>query len=123
MTQAEREEPMVKWNTMFDALGDEYRHRILVALLELAPDLERRELPPVRTFGDTDGDVATREVAEVYQWSPGKAEQVLNELVAMGDLRSVEKGNGTFWTSPDTEYATRLGTGELALGGELEWDA
>lgn len=93
------------------------------ALLELAPDLERRELPPVETFVNTYGYVASREVEEVYQWSPGKLEQVLNELTVRGELRSVNEGNGTFWTPTDTEYATRLGTGELALGGELEWDA
>lgn len=97
--------------------------RLEHALVEVAPGLQRRELPSVETFVRTYGYVATREVAEVYEWSPGKAEQVLGELAANGDVRAVDRGNGTFWTPSGGDYSDRLGTGELSLGGDLEWDA
>lgn len=96
--------------------------RLERALIDLAPELERRELPPVGAFVRTYGYVATQEVAEVYEWSPGKAEQVLGELAANGHVHSVDRGNGTFWTPASGEDATHLGTGELSIGGDLEWD-
>jgi hypothetical protein len=96
--------------------------RLEEALVELAPGLERRELPSVEAFVRTYGYVATREVTEVYEWSPGKVEQVLGELSTDGDVHAVDRGNGTFWTPTDGDYSDRLGTGELSLGGDLEWD-
>lgn len=97
-------------------------HVLERALLDVAPGLERRELPSVGAFVTTYGSVATQEVAEVYEWSTGKAEQVLGELAANGDVSRVERGNGTFWTPPGDADSGRLGTGELALGGGFEWD-
>lgn len=97
--------------------------RLESALIELEPALERRELPPVEAFVRTYGYVATREVAEVYEWSPGKAEQVLGGLAANGAVHPVDRGNGTFWTPVDGGSSDRLGTGELSLGSDLEWDA
>lgn len=96
--------------------------RLERALNELAPDLERREPPSVEAFVTTYGYVATREVAEVYEWDVGKAEQVLKELASNDVVYAVDRGNGTFWM-PTDDASIRRGTGELAQGGHFGWDA
>lgn len=94
--------------------------RLREALVDAAAEIEPREPPTVETFVGTYGYIATQEVAEVYGWDAGKAEQVLRELASDGDVEAVERGNGTFWT-PDVDTATRLGTGELSQRGEFRW--
>lgn len=89
------------------------------ALVEFAPDIERRALPSVEGFVTAYGYVATREVAEVYEWDTGKAEQVLRELASTDVVRAVDRGNGTFWM-PNDETSIRRGTGELAQRGDFE---
>lgn len=91
------------------------------ALTELAPDLQRRDPPPVSAFITTYGYVATKEVAEVYGWDIGKAEQVLKELAATADIRAIDRGNGTFWMPVNVEDRPRRGTGELSHGTDLRW--
>jgi predicted DsbA family dithiol-disulfide isomerase len=73
----------------FDALAD--------ALTDVAPGLERSSPPPMRTFIERYGPVATREVAEVYQLDDGKARQVLQSLGDEGFVRREARGNGAFW--------------------------
>lgn len=93
------------------------------ALTELAPSLERRDPPSVTSLISTYGYVATQEVAEIYEWDVGKAEQVLRGLASSDIIRSVDRGNGTFWIPNDDNDIDRIGTGELAHRGELPWDA
>ncbi|MFC7131981.1 MULTISPECIES: DsbA family oxidoreductase [Salinibaculum] len=73
----------------FDALAD--------LLHEVAPDLERRETPPVETFVDRYAPVATREVAEVYGFDRGKATQTLESLADSGQVRPETRGTGRVW--------------------------
>jgi putative protein-disulfide isomerase len=63
----------------------------------VAPTLEASSPPPVPRFVDRVGPVATREVATVYDISPGKARQTLASLVDEGTLRRERRGNGVFW--------------------------
>lgn len=64
----------------------------------VAPDLDRQEPRSIRHFVATYGPVATQEVAEVFDFTPGKATQVLDTLVADGVLRPDDRGaGGTFW--------------------------
>lgn len=69
-------------------------------LTAVAPSLEASSLPPIREFISEYGSVATQEVAEVYDLSPGKARQALESLVDEGYIHRERRGNGYFWHSP-----------------------
>ena len=69
-------------------------------LTAVAPSLEAFSLPSIREFISEYGSVATQEVAEVYDLSPGKARQALESLVDEGYIRRERRGNGYFWHSP-----------------------
>jgi predicted DsbA family dithiol-disulfide isomerase len=77
----------------FDELAD--------TLTTVAPDLEQSSPPPMRAFIDRYGPVATREVAEVYELTDGKARQVLQSLGDEGFVRRERRGNGAFWHAAD----------------------
>lgn len=66
-------------------------------LTAVAPSVERTSPPPLRTFVADYGPVATREVAEVYELSRGKARQTLGALAERGALSRDSRGNGLFW--------------------------
>lgn len=75
----------------------------------VAPSLDTLSVPPVREFVAEYGPVATQEVAEVYDLSPGKARQILESLVDDGSLRGERRGNGHFWqSSPSSENSREL---------------
>lgn len=67
------------------------------ALQSVDSSLERSSVPDIRRFIIEYGPVATREVAEVYQWEMGKADQILQSLVDEGVLRHDRRGTGSFW--------------------------
>lgn len=91
-----------RWLSGFRSFDDLAR-----AVESLAPDVDRRDPPDVPGFVAEYGYVATREVAEVYGWSDGKAEQVLDELEADGRVASVERAAGRFWAPPDSDRVAR----------------
>jgi len=70
-------------------------------LQDIAPSLESNPVPPIREFIAEYGSVATQEVAEVYDLSPGKARQSLASLTDAGYVRREQRGNGAFWHSID----------------------
>ena len=63
----------------------------------VAPDLERRETPPVEDFLAGYEPVATQEVAEVYDLTRGKATQTLEALAESGQARAETRGTGRVW--------------------------
>lgn len=67
------------------------------ALNDVAPGLEQRSPPSVKQFIAEFGPVATQEVAEIYNFSRGKATQTLQTLAEEGLLRKESRGNGFFW--------------------------
>ena len=73
--------------------------RLVDELTAVAPSLEASPAPPIREFVAEYGSVATREVAEVYDLSSGKARQMLESLVDDGHVRRERRGNGYFWHS------------------------
>lgn len=85
--------------------------RLDEALTAVAPSLEASSVPPIREFVATHGSVATQEVAEVYDLSPGKARQTLESLADDGDVRRERRGNGYFWhrTNRDVSADTTEG--------------
>lgn len=91
------------------------------ALLRRVPTFEPRERPPMRTFVDTYGYVATREVAEVYGLDRRGAEHELEQLEDAGAIESVRRGNGRFWMPKLDGEVVRRGTGELSRADELPW--
>lgn len=98
--------------------------RLERALLRRVPDLQPRELPPVPGFVGTYGYVATQEVAEVYEVEPRRAREALGRLEEAGVVRSVRRGNGTFWTPGGEGDPDRRGTGEISHGAALDrWGA
>lgn len=71
-------------------------------LTAVAPSLEASSIPPIRQFISEHGSVATQEVVEVYDYSPGKARQILEGLADEGHIRREQRGNGYFWQSDQT---------------------
>jgi predicted DsbA family dithiol-disulfide isomerase len=95
--------------------------RLERALRRHAPGLERRDLPRLEAFVDAYGYVATREVAEVYEFSRNEAQESLKKLAKAGDVEAVSRGNGTFWRPVHQGELLQRGTGEFSLQGELPW--
>lgn len=93
--------------------------RLEHALLRRVADLEARDLPPVPAFVGAYGYVATQEVAEVYEVEPQRAGEALDRLEEAGILRSVRRGNGTFWMPAGEGCPDRRGTGEISRGPAL----
>lgn len=71
--------------------------RLEAELNAVAPSLETTSVPPIREFIAEYDSVATQEIAEVYDVSPGKARQALESLVDDGSVRRERRGNGYFW--------------------------
>ncbi|SDY39301.1 DsbA family oxidoreductase [Halopenitus persicus] len=72
---------------------------LVAALKTVAPTLEQSSTPPVPQFIAEYEPVATREVAEVYEFDDGKARQVLESFADDGSIRREARGNGFFWYS------------------------
>lgn len=73
--------------------------RVAAELTAVAPSVEASSPPPIRAVIDEYGAVATREIAEMYDLSPGKARQALESLLDDGYVRRERRGNGYFWHS------------------------
>jgi len=72
----------------------------LAAVLKTVdPTLEQSSAPPVPQFIAEYEPVATQEVAEVYEFAHGKAQQVLGSFVDDESVRREARGNGFFWYS------------------------
>lgn len=73
----------------FDAFRD--------ALHQIRPALQEYDPRPIPTFVGRHGRVATQEVAEVYEMSPGRTMQALRSLEDDGTVAAIPVGNGYLW--------------------------
>lgn len=69
------------------------------AIESVAADLDKHELRSIPAFVRSHDRVATQEVAEVYEMSPGRTIETLRALEADGRVQSLPAGNGYFWTT------------------------
>ena len=59
--------------------------------------LRERKLPNIENFVKKYGQVATKEVAEVFGLSPKEAKRKLRRLERAGSVKEIVLGNGSFW--------------------------
>lgn len=94
--EASGEQTWISGFQPFDAFQD--------ALDQVAPELQERGPRPIPEFIGQHRRVATQEVAEVYEMSPGQTIQALRSLEDDGTVTAIPVGNDYLW-----EEANRTG--------------
>lgn len=88
------------------------------AIESVASGLDEYEPRSIPSFVHYHGRVATQEIAEVYEMSPGRTTETLRALEERGRLRSISAGNGYFWTTDPVADETEQTSGSTVSTGE-----
>lgn len=89
------------------------------AVEQVAPGLETYDPRTIPEFVRQRGRVATQEVAEVYEMTPGRTIQALRSLDEEGILRAISVGNGYFWEHVSDRTNPKTGSRDVSDGKQV----